>query len=144
MLVDVDLNYRDAISDLIAVTNGKSLTPIRHYTGIYESGDWSFELKFRGKQDYTLDYPDLGEFSCYGVCDSPVGLLERLPERVKASDTKYVINMVKLEKKNQESEGGWRWHKWGPYIGKQSPTTEYLYDEPLIEEVYTYQVYQVE
>jgi hypothetical protein len=39
--------------------------------------------------------------------------------------------------------GGWRWHKWGPYIGTQEPKCEYIHDEPEIEEVFTYHVYEL-
>jgi hypothetical protein len=45
-------------------------------------------------------------------------------------------------KANQSHEGGWRWHKWGEYIGKYEPQYEYLYDEPEIEKVYVYHIYE--
>lgn len=45
----------------------------------------------------------------------------------------FFTPMVRAE---QSPEGGWRWHKWGEYIGDHTPTAEYLYDEPEIERVY--------
>ena len=38
---------------------------------------------------------------------------------------------------------GWRWHKWGPYIGTQDPQCEYLADEPEIKEVFVYRFIQL-
>ncbi len=115
------------------------------FDGVYLSNWWNFELEFRGRQVYELDYPHLTDdysFGSYGVCDSPEQLLELLPEVVKTGERKFVISMVRLDKKDEE-DGGWRWHKWGEYIGKQEPQCEYLHDEPVIETVYTFHIYEV-
>ena len=138
MLVDVEAKP-NLITAVIA--DGKRSRRIQQ--GVYENGHWSFELEFRGRQVFDLDFPDLGDFNCYGVCDSPDQFLAKLPESVKVSPKQYVVSMVRLLKSEQSPSGGWRWHKWGPYIGEQQPTCEYLADEPLIEEVWTYHIYQV-
>lgn len=110
--------------------------------GVYRHTNWNFELEFRGSQIFELDYPDLpGDFPCYGVCDSPKQLMRKLPEEILKSKKPYVISMVRIRKNEQSEVGGWRWHKWGPYIGTQKPTCEYLYDEPQIEKVWTYHIY---
>lgn len=140
MLIDVERKIAHPIAALIA--KGK---PCRRITqGIYENGHWSFELEFRGTQNFDLDFPDLGDFSCYGVCDSSSQLVESLPKAVLEGPEKFVVSMVLLKKSEQPKEGGWRWHKWGPYIGHQKPQREYLADEPEIEEVWTYHVYKLE
>lgn len=116
------------------------------FEGVYLSHWFNFELDFRGRQVYELDFPKLTDdysFDCYGVCDTPEQLLELLPEVVKGGDRKFVISMVRLDKKDESPEGGWRWHKWGAYIGTQEPQCEYLYDEPVIETVYTFHIYEV-
>lgn len=38
---------------------------------------------------------------------------------------------------------GWRWCKWGEYIGDYTPDHEYLYDEEGIEEVFVYQIIRI-
>lgn len=122
-----------------------SSNPIPGFIGFYEGG-FNFELDFRGKQIYDKDYPQFteeGSIGCYGVCDSPDQLAFMLPVEIIHSEKKYVISMVKLEKKDQPDWGGWRWHKWGEYIGNQSPQCEYLYNEPIIETVWTYHIYEV-
>lgn len=46
-------------------------------------------------------------------------------------------------KEHEPPKDGWRWHKWGPYIGTQEPKAEYLYDEPTITLIYTYTIIQL-
>jgi hypothetical protein len=77
----------------------------------------------------------------YGVCDGIENLLEFIPE-LTSTEREFVVLLHKIAKKNQPNEGGWRWHKWGDYIGTQTPTTEYIYDEPEIEVVYCYHIYE--
>ena len=125
--------------------------------GVYQSWGWNFEMEIRGEQVYDLDYPELGEkktytlgdssftigtFPNFGVCDSPEQLLSKLPRDVIDGPTPYVVSMVRLDKANEPGRN-WRWHKWGAYIGDQEPTQEYLFDEPVIETVWTYHVNQL-
>lgn len=115
--------------------------------GVYLSTHFNFECNFR-KQNYDLDYPefpdDETEFNAYGVCDGLLNLKAKLPREVLDGPRKFVISLCEIRKDEQPENGGWRWHKWGPYIGTQTPTTEYLSDEPEINRVFTYHVYLVE
>lgn len=79
----------------------------------------------------------------YGVCDSPEQFKSKYLDALR-SDARYeyVVSFVHLRKSEQPSRGGWRWHKWGEYVGEKDPQCEYLYDEPEIEEVYTFHVYR--
>jgi hypothetical protein len=53
------------------------------------------------------------------------------------------ISVVTIVKGTEES--GWRWHKWGEYIGLGKPTREYLNDEPeFADGIYTYHIFEVE
>lgn len=135
--------------------------------GIYQISHFSFEhmlpevLHFPddvGKRSgYWLTYPNLGEpydlgdrmptfydFEPFGVCDSPEQFLEHdIGKWIVASEKKYVVSFTKITKAEQPKEGGWRWHKWGPYIGKREPECEYIHDEgDEIQEVYCYHVYE--
>ena len=88
------------------------------------------------------DYPILSnEIWNYGVCDDYQQLLSKCPEIVE-SDRQFLITLFEVNREDQPEDGGWRWHKWGDYIGTQQPTCEYLYDEPEIDRVYCYQVYE--
>lgn len=162
MLVDVKLNtQKDPVLVALAraVGDGDS-TPVRLTQGVYEIKHFNFdhELGLRWN-DMKDQYPELtkrgpvwlehGEpfrrnyFGCYGICDNYQQVVDQCVELQPAHATKYVMSVTCMRKKDQSSEGGWRWHKWGEYIGTQKPTTEYLYDEPVIEEVYCYHIYKV-
>lgn len=82
----------------------------------------------------------------YGVCDNYEQILERVEginEYIEDPDNTYVIILYKVKKSAQPEEGGWRWHKWGSYIGDHEITSEYLYDEEDIDYVYTFSIYRV-
>lgn len=78
----------------------------------------------------------------YGVCDSPEQVVERFPQLV-ADERPLLVYFTEVRREDQSPEGGWRWHKWGVYIGEREPTTEYLYDEPEIESVYVFHIVQL-
>jgi len=91
-----------------------------------------------GREEYYCSYP-------YGVCDDYHQILDR-DERVKhlkEIPEEFIIVLCEIRKDSQPEEGGWRWCKWGEYIGDHKPTTEYLYDEEEISSVFVYNVYRV-
>lgn len=70
--------------------------------------------------------------SPYGVADSLEQIKEYYKEEIDDPVNRYVIHIdggVFQDKENKGKGGGWRWHKWGPYIGKLEPQYEYLDDE---------------
>lgn len=80
--------------------------------------------------------------SDYGVCDYPQQLIEQFPILI-ADPRRFLVVFTPIRKEDQSEEGGWRWHKWGPYIGTQNAQMEYLADEVDIEEVYVYQLLEL-
>lgn len=71
----------------------------------------------------------------YGVCDSPEQFLAKF-----RSWNGYVW-MKEIKRKDQPPNGGWRWHKWGEYVGVHSKLvreTEYLYDAKTIDSQYVF------
>jgi hypothetical protein len=78
---------------------------------------------------------------CYGVADN-IDQVCKLYKDAISSTNPVVISFVELNK-SDEGEGGWRWHKWGKYIGVQKPQCEYLKDEPIIEKVIVFHIYSV-
>lgn len=125
------------------------------YQGIFVSGNFNLNHYLTDEWEDFCDfnfYKNLEEmnaafrndepFLCtYGVCDSPEQFLQTpLGKFIQEDSREYCVLMVGLLKSEMDPVGGWRWHKWGPYIGLQEPTTEYLYDEPVIEEVYVFQI----
>ena len=113
---------------------------IHHSVGVYEIYRFNFDMLVAG---VAFDqYPDLKSIDCYGVCDNWKQLIERYPE-LSESSKNYCISITAIDPASQPEFDGWRWHKWGEYIGTQSPTYEYIYDEPVIDLVYCYHIYQI-
>lgn len=97
------------------------------------------EEEYREKYDDILDHPELYP-ELYGVCDDPMQVVANWP-CLLLDDLEHFIAFNEVRRDEQPSSGGWRWHKWGSYIGEHETTQEYLYDEPDIEKVYTFKIY---
>lgn len=79
----------------------------------------------------------------HGVCDTPEQIKERWPQ-LETDPRRFVVSVTPMYKANQPTSGGWRWHKWGTYIGTKNPQHEYLADEgPEFEVVYVFEIHQV-
>lgn len=106
------------------------------------------ELKY-GKEWATkcLKY-GFGSLAKYGVCDNAHQVIAYYKpfwgELLRNRGRKFVVFMTPVLRANQERVGGWRWHKWGKYIGTQKPQNEYLYDDKHIDLVFTYNIIEVE
>lgn len=154
MLIDPTFsNAPDPILSLVTllVAGGRGTARTRLARGFYLIGHWNFEDEVRGprlenySEDYRTTERDLDEIGLeceYGVCDSPEQFMERFAARMDAHHRKWVVSFVVVRKEDQESRGGWRWHKWGPYIGTAEPQCEYLYDEPVITSATTFHAYR--
>lgn len=80
--------------------------------------------------------------SPYGVADN-IEQVKQYAKQMIESDNPVVISVTEIRKDQEPEQDGWRWHKWGQYIGKQNPQCEYLFDEPNIDSVYVFHVYAV-
>lgn len=118
-------------------------TMFEHYaTGVYRHDGFSFNFdKFLEDNCHNNI---LDEWVWYGVCDNYKQILEYHKELLSNPDKNYVIGLTTVERCKQPDEGGWRWHKWGEYIGTQTPQHEYLYDDTHIDKVYCYHIYEIE
>lgn len=85
-------------------------------------------------------YPDTA-VGPFGVCDDVEQLLAACPE-LEAAGREFVVTVTLIRKADEPSDGGWRWHKWGEYIGTQDPRCEYIHDELKIEEVLCFHIYE--
>lgn len=150
MLFDIKLLTDDPINKMIAEVNGNPTTITQLKPGAFLNGGFNFNnhidypFRFCDFDNFTkhdMEYPtDIG-INCYGVCDSVDQVLEQ-STIAHDPDRYFIVGLTEVRKQNQSPDGGWRWHKWGPYIGVHTPTTEYLYDEPDIDVVYVYHIYE--
>ena len=76
----------------------------------------------------------------YGVADNIDQIKEYYKRQIEDPDNKYFIAISPIfqDKDHAGKGGGWRWHKWGPYIGKLNPQYEYLDDEEFGEDFQGY------
>ena len=151
---------RDSILSHFAELEGKNPSAVEERVGIYRVthfGSTHFLRAWNHYPDFVPlevndDMPahmkedayedlDLVQRSPYGVCDNVDQLLKHFPE-LEASDRMFVVTLTEVRKDEQPNRGGWRWHKWGPYIGSHTPAHEYLYDEKDIEAVFVYHIYE--
>ena len=56
-------------------------------------------------------------------------------------DAVYLIRFHPVFNHHDGKTGGWRWHKWGPYLGKHTPKCEYLDEEKNIDYVLLWHLY---
>lgn len=142
MLIDHDsLTTPDPILSMIGKMNGEPETS-RLAQGIYQIGhfgssDWPKGFKKGWQQEEGLS------INSYGVCDDHQQVLYQCPE-LQDPGREFVLTLTEIRKDTQPSWGGWRWHKWGPYIGTKNPQCEYIHDEPEIERVFVYHIYEKE
>lgn len=85
--------------------------------------------------------------SCYGVADNASQVIEHfkaMESEMGIDFGKCVICLRPIRKNQQPSDGGWRWHKWGEYIGVKKPQCEYIYDEDdSIKFVWCFHLYSI-
>ena len=161
MLIDPKFAKLDPWTmEILAGSGAKLSGPERLETGFYLCRHWNFYMLFADRNAWKLYPSDLGRELCsrelcsrelgsnidaYGVCDSPEQFKRAVGDMLISSPRKFCVSFVRIDRdlSNKGKGGGWRWHKWGEYIGEQTPTTEYLDDEESIETVYTYHIYEL-
>lgn len=84
------------------------------------------------KRDAWTIYKESGHLSSYGVCDG-IDNLRLHPDYLDILNgpRKFTVFITEVRRADQPEDGGWRWHKWGPYIGSYEPQHEYIYDEAI-------------
>lgn len=110
--------------------------------GYYIAPTWNPEYMVADKIYSQIDISGLP--CSYGVCDTPEQFIKKFGKILKKDKRNFAVFFVIVKKKNEPAKGGWRWHKWGPYVGNKRPKHEYLYDEGNdIKQAVTYHVYEV-
>lgn len=103
----------------------------------FEAFDRLGITEFSDKIKYMKENPNY-----YGVADNYDQVLKKNKKILKSKD-KYILTFFTIERKNEPETGGWRWHKWGEYIGNQNPCHEYIYDDTHIDSVIIYHFHRI-
>lgn len=111
--------------------------PVLLQEGIYEV----FHFGGTSFLESYAHYPTGLSVGPYGVADNIQQILDNVPE-LQDPNRKFTVAVTRVVRKDQAKTGGWRWHKWGEYIGDFKPQHEYLYDEEGIEEVLVFHIYE--
>ena len=146
MLVDPKLKDPDGfMAELLSVVTDGDIAPESIATGVIKINHFSLDMFLAEPfEDYYEEEFGYGDpFKPYGVCDYWEQIIAQWPD-LALSPTRYAISITEVRKADQlEHSGGWRWEKWGQYIGTKNPQCEYLYDEPEIDSVLVYHVYRL-
>ena len=124
---------------------------VRHAVGVYEQVgfehlpwlvQWPHEVETWALTDLKARRDALarqGGPRDYGSADSIGQVLARYTD-LATSDRRYLLTYQTVTRKD---DPGWRWHKNGPYIGVGHPRQEHLGDEPEIDKVIAWEVWEV-
>lgn len=98
--------------------------------------DYNEKMFERNKKDdetllqyYSRSYKTW--ISLYGVADNIEQIKKFYKKQINSKTDKFIIVLTPVyqELENKGKGGGWRWHKWGKYIGDLKSKCEYLDDE---------------
>lgn len=113
--------YPSEFNYLIPFDYGVCDTPEQFLNYKYIPGDWGSYVLNKLNIEITEDIEK--------ELDTEITIGDYL----KNSDKKFAIFFTKIEQdlENKGKGGGWRWHKWGTYIGNHNIQYEYLDDADL-------------
>ena len=135
------------VLSMIAISSGNDDSVKVIEDGILQIGHYSGDMILFGKNDFDRSYPEVPDCpSSCGVCDSPDQFLKMFREALQADPRHLTVTFTHVRKdhENRGQGGGWRWHKWGAYIGTGTPECEYLDDEDEFEGgIFVFHIYDV-
>ena len=147
MLVNLTPNLKE-IERRLAVAKEHNFTyiPQTDSTFLVETGIYRDNFDFNFSEDDSIE--ELERISDYGVADNVEQIKTYFNKYINNLTEKYIISITPVfqHKENKGEWSGWRWHKWGEYIGTLNPQCEYLDDEEFGENfqyVLCFNIYKV-
>lgn len=152
--LEVFENARVALSDLGHVFDPmqeirrlyrENIYPEIIQEGIFDA--WKLEDYFEYCTSHTIKEKNVvfDGIPAFGVCDSAADIHRKFSKYICNKSGNYIIQMCAITRDSKASVGDlWKWADHGEYIGKQTPTTEMIKDEPNIEKVYMFKILEVE
>jgi hypothetical protein len=135
----------DPILSLVALSGGRSGRTTILGDGMVQIGHFSSDIMLYGRNgDWSFEIEGV---PTYGVCDSPEQFMEKFGDAVKTDPRNCCVFFTHIAKDtgNKHHGGGWRWHKWGEYIGDGKPEREYLDDEDGFDDgVFVFHIHDID
>lgn len=147
MLVNLTPNLKEIKRKLaVAKEHNFNYIPQTDSMCICETGIYRDNFDFNFSEDDSIE--ELENINDYGVADNVEQIKKHFNKYINNSNEKYIISITPVvqHKENKGEGGGWRWHKWGEYIGILNPQCEYLDDEEFGEDfkyVLCFSIYKV-
>lgn len=112
--------------------------------GVEAHEDYDYEIMLMPTPDDPEAYNRL--MPANGVADSPEQVDALIGDFLRTKEEHFVVILTPIYKNPAAAGtyGGWRWSRWGQYIGTQDPKTDYLDDDPVIDMVYVFQTWMIE
>lgn len=111
--------------------------------GVYDTHlNFGQTIRHLTRDDRRYRLTGLERVPTYGVCDNWEQVIAVWPE-IQSSPERFCLLLTAIRRDEQPAYGGWRWHKWGEYIGVQNPTHEYLYDDKHIDSVFVFSIVEL-
>ena len=153
-LKSLKLNQLNPTLLLMSKIIGNGLPTTELEEGIFQCGHFNFEDHLEGRVYSFSDNWDRRErkeevdlpngLDEHGVADSIENFKEVYQAIIEDKERDFIVSFTPIVKAEQSPSGGWRWHKWGTYIGGKNPQHEYIYDEDdSIEKVFVFHVYEI-
>lgn len=113
--------------------------------GLVEISHFSADHAYLVKES---NWDEEEKYGCqfYGVADTAEQARKYAEEHLGKRPERFCVFVTHVAKNpaNRGQGGGWRWHKWGPYIGTGTPTMEYLDDEEAFPDgIYVFHIYEL-
>ena len=144
MLVCFDRFFQQRLKGkLLSTVLGVYLTPGGNFGNDIRHRLCSLGLSWANAGDLFDEWAFSPGLSNYGVADDVGQVLAYYSRQVADPERWFVIGMMPVRKADQPPDRGWRWHKWGEYIGNHDITQEYLYDEPVVEQIYCFHIVEL-
>lgn len=148
MLVNPEFNMNSQIVRILSVM-GQVSKPVKLKEGVFISKTFSLNnlvvdsVKVEPFPEFPYESFD-DYIATYGVCDTFEQVYEHFKDVLwNNKERKFFLSFCPVYKKDQPPADGWRWHKWGKYIGTHEIEYEYLVDEVGIKMVYCFQLHEV-
>ena len=148
-IYDYVSKYSDWVARLYSDNSGIRIVPDKEIPDCVFVGDLNCQIIIESitihkpKSDRVIDKVNW----FFGLCDNAEQALAEFKKFLSKSkeyeQRSYIFLLSPIYRASQPEYGGFRYHKWGPYVGVQKPEHEYLYDDKHIDLVYFYRVYQI-